>query len=74
MSWLAWRWKSGKTDVGAQGVKADNASSRGRLAEKLDPGVESNKEEVCEWFARWTPVVYKAFSGRIKKLAAPEDE
>lgn len=51
----------------------DQASSRVLLEEKLDPSEDSNKKRVCEWFAHWTPILYNAFSGRIKALSAPDD-
>jgi len=46
-------------------------SARILLEEKIDPGKESNRKAVCDWFTAWTPKVYLAFKERIKGLVEP---
>jgi hypothetical protein len=43
-----------------------------RLEEEIDPGKESNRKAVCEWFTNWTPKIYLAFKERIKELEESE--
>jgi len=50
----------------------DNKSALICLEEKIDPGKESNRQAVCEWFTKWTPKIYKAFRDRIKGLVEPD--
>ncbi len=51
----------------------DKKSARILLEENIDPGKESNRKAVCEWFKEWTPKVYRAFKERIKDLAEPAE-
>jgi hypothetical protein len=51
----------------------DKSSSKIMLEEKLDPDVEGNRKQICDWFAEWTPKVYLAFQDRVKKLVPPEE-
>jgi hypothetical protein len=50
----------------------DKQSARILLEEKIDPGKESNRKAVCDWFTEWTPKIYLAFKERIKELKEPE--
>jgi hypothetical protein len=50
----------------------DKVSSKILLEEKIDPKIETNRKAVCDWFAKWTPKMYLAFSKRVKGLTAPE--
>ncbi len=49
---------------------ADQGSSRIILEEMINPKVAGNRDKVCDWFAAWTPKVFRAFQGRIKNLKA----
>lgn len=44
------------------------SSSRVVLEEKLDPDEKENRQKICDWFATWTPKVFRAFQGRVKAL------
>ena len=50
----------------------DKGCSKIVLEEKIDPKVEANRKAVCDWFAKWTPKIFLAFSNRVKSLAEPE--
>jgi len=50
----------------------NNSSSRILLEKQLDPSIDGNRKQVCNWFAEWTPKVFQAFHSRVKKLEAPE--
>ena len=49
----------------------EKQSARILLEEKIDPGKESNRKAVCDWFTKWTPKIYLAFKERIKGLVEP---
>lgn len=57
---LQWRSMLGKS------------SARILLEEKIDPGIEANRNTVCDWFSEWTPKMFTAFSERVKALSAPK--
>jgi hypothetical protein len=50
---------------------ADQVSSRIVLEEEINPDDKENHDKVCDWFAAWTPKMYRAFQERIKNLKAP---
>jgi hypothetical protein len=50
----------------------DKSSSKILLEEKIDPKIEANRKAMCDWFAKWTPKMFLAFSKRVKTLSAPE--
>jgi len=52
----------------------ENQSARILLEEKIDPGKESNRKAVYDWFTEWTPKIYLAFKERIKQLVEPKEE
>lgn len=49
------------------------SSSRVVLEQKLDPDEKENRQEICVWFATWTPKIFRAFQGRVKALKSPEE-
>lgn len=52
----------------------EKASSRVLLEEKINPDDPANRKKVCDWFAEWTPRVFLAFQGRVKKLSPPDSD
>jgi hypothetical protein len=51
----------------------DKESARILLEEKIDPKVDANRQQVCDWFAQWTPKMFVAFNQRVKALFEPTE-
>ena len=49
----------------------EKKSARIIMEEKIDPGKESNRKAVCDWFTEWAPKIYLAFKERIRELVDP---